>query len=817
MAQVIWNTDIDVYDPKVIPVLVAHNIARYLCIQDLVSFALVSKNTYKTVNDPNLWISKLKDMEVWDSGVSIPPGKSLSSIDFSQLSDPLLCFDKIIKSPKAAKYQVLKIHACMIDYYTDLQSNKPYDQLKLFKEFQTPEDQAKILSNLLKYNKVDLNEDTRTITRDKINAILEIFENALLRELEIHFDIEDYEKTSQFVKILIDLKNQQTLIDFFLQKSIFDNEDSRFFNLEAFNADQFYKEISDTRNDRLTDAVNDDKDNKIKYTIDFQKFDEFIVDLANMFNEEARIIDLIFPQTVPMMYKVSEELVSNHLMELSMLIIDASKSKGNYLQVVPYLYDKLSKDLISKLQKSDNMGESYHTLLHELIDMLFESFAIEYMRDEILDFKNYSNENIDNWKLIISKREAETSENILKHVRVETKNDFLTSFRKVFTINTTDNKNELDGSVEKKEEDDVYSEIQAKAKILSENIKSLNKIFSPELALDILNQARESLNRLMKFKNFSIAELRSDIYSSMQDVFINVIDSIGFDHLRSGFNKAIEYLKTYNPKDMTYIGTETESFIAPLVLFFDLINMADLIIQMIDIFYKEEMIHKGAVKHENSILNPSLQSKKKLEGLVDTYVADGLNVGIDILVNELESNYTTLLKESDYNPPNDGSVVFDGPTKAASKAVKILEDNIDLLVGSADKLIVEVFQQEIAERFFQIIVKTLKRSTISVDGAVNLISDLNLYYYFIMNHIRTNKKMVVPLFQSLKKVGSIYLISGNDSKAIGKLVSDLSKFNGIFGQEEIYEFVQRRQDWPLIKRDVEKVMYGLSLGDCSIM
>lgn len=216
-------------------------------------------------------------------------------------------------------------------------------------------------------------------------------------------------------------------------------------------------------------------------------------------------------------------------------------------------------------------------------------------------------------------------------------------------------------------------------------------------------------------------------------------------------------------------------------------------------------------------LNPALQSKKKLEGLVDNYVADGLNIGIDVLMTEIENVYTNSLKDSDYNPLSDSSKVNDGPTEAALNVVKILSNNIDLLVGSTDKSIVEVFQQEIAERFFQLLVKTLKKCTVSVSGAINLISDLNLYYDFIIEHIKSNKRMVIPLFQSLKKVGSIYLIGGNDSKAIGKLVSDLSKFNGIFSQEEIYEFVQRREDWPLIKRDVEKVMYGLSLGDCVII
>ena len=76
---------------------------------------------------------------------------------------------------------------------------------------------------------------------------------------------------------------------------------------------------------------------------------------------------------------------------------------------------------------------------------------------------------------------------------------------------------------------------------------------------------------------------------------------------------------------------------------------------------------------------------------------------------------------------------------------------------------------------------------------------MNLYFKFINNYVKSNKRLVLPLYQALIKIGNIYLISGDDSKSIGKLVSDLSKFNGIFSQEEIYEFVQRRQDWPIIK------------------
>ncbi|KAF5209320.1 F-box protein: endocytic membrane traffic, recycling ReCYcling 1 [Clavispora lusitaniae] len=136
----------------------------------------------------------------------------------------------------------------------------------------------------------------------------------------------------------------------------------------------------------------------------------------------------------------------------------------------------------------------------------------------------------------------------------------------------------------------------------------------------------------------------------------------------------------------------------------------------------------------------------------------------------------------DYNPPANKPFVPDGPTRAAVTVVQILDDNIDLLTDSAEKSIVRYWQSEPVFR-------------------------LNPYYDFIfgaLEAMRTDS----PLFQALKKIGSIYLIGGDEAKAIGQLVSDLSKFNGIFRQEEIYEFVQRRQDWPVIKRHVEKVMYG---------
>ncbi|CAH2351225.1 recyclin-1 [[Candida] railenensis] len=825
MSQVIWNADIDVYNPQVIPLSVARSIAKCLDIQDLIAFSQVSKNTYKAVKDPHLWISKLKLMSVWDTAFIPEKGSPFNAKQFlsENFHNSLTCFDTIAKSPKLAQMQVILIHKCLQSYYIDLRSNKPYEKLKIFKDFTTPIEQAKIFQNLLNFNNIDLDNESHELIRDKIMSILEMFENALLRELEIHFDIEDYSKTKEFVSILLSLGNEQTVIDFFLQKTIFDNEqESEVFNVQLFDHESFFHD--DTADDGTT----------VIWKLNLQAFENFTLDLAKTFNNEAAIIDLVFPEDTPMMYKVSEELISNQLMELIMILISTSKKKGCYLILVPTLYNYLINNFVSKLKPSSNVGESYLQLVRELIDMSYESFAVEYVREEGQTFKSFTTSVIQRWQNSINEREQQTVQNILKNVRVENKNDFLSSFKKVFTIGVgnTSGSNTGDESGNNGEEDENYSEIVAKTKILAENIKSLNKIFSIETSMEILNEAKICLHRLSSFKEFSIAGIRAEIYSGMQDIFISLIESVGNEHVKLGFEKALEYLNTYKPRDLRDIataeaavgttsvaGSNSESALTdqdPLVLFSELINMADLIIQMIDIFYKEEFINTNIVKIENSILNPSLQHKKKFEGIVDTYVADGLNIGIDLLMDQVENIFNVYLSDEDYNPSSSSTVVI-GPTDAAQRVIRVLDENIDLLVGCTDKSIVEVFQKEISERFFQLIVKTLKKSTISVNGAMNLISDLNLYHDFIVEHIRSNKKLVIPLYQALKKVGSIYLISGQDSKAIGKLVSDLSKFNGIFGQEEIYEFVQRRQDWLLIKRHVEKVIYGLSLVDCSIV
>ena len=141
MAQVIWNSDIDVYNTQVIPIPIARTIAKYLPISDLLNFRLISSNANKSVEESRIWVSLLKEIGLWN------PNKKTKKSDDDKPITPLNCMDKSIGDPLKAKIRMLSIYKSLNQYYIDLHSSKPYDKLKIFSHFQNPEQQCKILNS----------------------------------------------------------------------------------------------------------------------------------------------------------------------------------------------------------------------------------------------------------------------------------------------------------------------------------------------------------------------------------------------------------------------------------------------------------------------------------------------------------------------------------------------------------------------------------------------------------------------------------------------------------------------------------------------
>lgn len=90
-------------------------------------------------------------------------------------------------------------------------------------------------------------------------------------------------------------------------------------------------------------------------------------------------------------------------------------------------------------------------------------------------------------------------------------------------------------------------------------------------------------------------------------------------------------------------------------------------------------------------------------------------------------------------------------------------------------------------------------------------SDTNLYHSYIST---LKNKSLTQYFSALRELSQIYLISPDHAKEIATIIADSDRYYGIFRAEEVYEFAERRADWFVVKKEVERAMYGIG---CSVM
>ncbi|KAG0243061.1 exocyst complex component Sec10-domain-containing protein [Mortierella sp. GBAus27b] len=318
--------------------------------------------------------------------------------------------------------------------------------------------------------------------------------------------------------------------------------------------------------------------------------------------------------------------------------------------------------------------------------------------------------------------------------------------------------------------------------------QEMNSLLSVELALTLIHLDKDALLRLSAFAALG-GVLGGRVQRTIESVFISLLRSLGQMHIKPGFEAAIQQLSRYRP-ETTHGGGVT-----PLMDFFELVHVADLILQMVQVYYAEEMC-----KHIDKMdfLNEANKEKKVFERTIDDGVAAGLDKSIEVLIGQVQYILATMQLPTDYNPEEGADIELQA-TRACREAITCLTTHTKMLVGCTDKHTLDVFFQEIGLRLFNCLTKHLRSNIVSAQGGFVLICDLNRYYDFI---VTLKQPVLTPNFLALKELGNVFIIqSPSDLK---QLIHDMERFGGILRVEDIFEFAEMRSDWKSIQRIVER-------------
>ncbi|TFY70862.1 hypothetical protein EVG20_g2160 [Dentipellis fragilis] len=350
---------------------------------------------------------------------------------------------------------------------------------------------------------------------------------------------------------------------------------------------------------------------------------------------------------------------------------------------------------------------------------------------------------------------------------------------------------------------------------------NLQLLISLDVTLELIHAARESLKRVETFVGYPGA-YGHRVRDTMEEIAVEMMKVLGDRHVKGGFELAISQMRTYQPPAITDVegGSEekaaaaaevlasTSTSVAPLVQFFELVHIGDMIQSIVQVYFDKELAPHVDV---SDFLNSVVREKKRFENILDDSVAKGLNAGIEVLMNQVEHIILTLTPPRTYYPPEDAPMEL-GPTKGCTEAIRCLQEHLRLLKGNVNREVLEVFEGEVGERLIGILQKHIKRQIISLNGGFQVIADLNAYHAFIST---LKIPSLTAGFAHLKMLGHVYIV--DDAKDLAQIVRDVTRYGGSYRPEDLYEFVQRRSDWKKIEKVVDKTMYNLNLReDCVV-
>lgn len=735
-----------------------------------------------------------------------------------------------------ARQEFGKIYGALAPFYFDLVQAKSHADPIVFKAFRDPERQGKMLANLQRFAKGGDWAEGCLAREEKLDGMMGIFEGAVLREFEQGYEFWDVEgRMKRYATVLHVLNGGQRAMELFIQKHpIFDDQELQFNPVNC-----------------LSRSVPD------QVTLDPSR--TFFEVLLAKVNAQSAVMERIFPQAENVFWPFLERVKDDIIMEYTTPLFDEAHDRSNaaYLKAMSGVFEQTLL-FFQSAKPPEGSKEDVNEKTKSLTLAVFEPHLDLYLQEELDFFTRHAETEVAHWDKQLHEQDSSLESYYMSNInRSADKKDFLSSFKKVvmmpvtvlpsigspFATTSTSSAKQatpsangsstpqlqpsrpetpsmLEGRKSPLPDKAPTDELAAKAAIMANKLEGIKSLFSIEVALNLVHAAKASLGRAAVFMRLG-GQVGEEAKEQCANMFVVLLRILGQQHVKTGFDRAVGHLSHYNPRE---VSDHNREGVAPLVTFIELVNVGDLISQMVDVFY-EQQLAGPKIADKNDFLDPSGLAKKKFEQMLDESVAAGLNKGIDVLMDEVEYLHGTMQQPTDYNPINPNSTaplpVTDktpsssepdiGPTPTAKRIVELVSSHTKMLTGTTDKSMLDVFNGEVGLRLFTAICKHLKRQRISTEGAIKLIADMNLYF----DYIRTLRNPdLLAYFRALRELSQIYLIDPTHAKDMATVIADGDRFGGVFRAEEVLEYAQRRADWYQVRKKVEKAMYGM---DCTVM
>ncbi|RCI13672.1 hypothetical protein L249_5455 [Ophiocordyceps polyrhachis-furcata BCC 54312] len=766
-----------------------------------------------------------------------------------------------------ARQEYGKVYGALAPFYYDIVKARSHAEPIAFKAFRDPERQAQMLANLRRFARSDW--ASGCVEREnRLAAMTSVFEAAVVREFEQGYEFWDVDgRMRRYAHVLHTLNSARVGIDLFIHKHpIFHDRDLAAFNpVECLRGEAGGADISVEPSRRFFETL-----------------------LAKV-NEQADVVRRIFPESAAVFWELVDKVRGEILMEYVTPLLDEchERSIAVYLKAVSSLFEqtaRFSRSLTPPSKTTEDKAK-------ELLLKVFEPHLDLFFQDELEFFTKQAELEVSQWEKKLSEHDSSVESFYMSNInRSADKKDFLSSFKKVvmlpvavlpsfpmgspFAAASTPPPSSSASSAKaaalqqhapsRPQTPSLHvpranspmpkaptDELAAKAAIMASKLEGIKSLCSIEVALHLVHLAKASLGRVTPLVPLG-GQMGGEARELCANIFVVMLRILGQRHVKTGFDTADD--DDENTRDRG---------VAPLVTFIELVNVGDLISQMVDVFYEQQLV-TPSIADKNDFLDAAGLAKKKFEQMLDESVAAGLNKGIDVLMDQVEFLQATTQLPTDYNPllPSTTSTTTNsettsttttplpeatssnnsypfptttttttttttssalppsspstsdhtGPTPTARRIVDLVSHHTSMLTGTTDKAVLDVFNGEVGLRLFASLCKHLKRQRISTAGAMPLIADMRLYADLVQSRLRN--PLLLPYFAALRELSQIFLVDARHARDLAAVIADADRFAGVFRAEEVYEYAQRRADWYQVRRGVEKAMYGM---DCCLM